>query len=530
MVVGNRLSGSLSIVDLDTNKVVAEHPVARQIAQVRPLGDRSPVELLVLDDRANRLLKVVGLDGAVAVRTIGDAHSSGRLAVCERSRRVFLSARWQRQVTCVTLDDSFERVESTSAIVLPFAPREMLLVDNNQRLLIADAFGGRVAAVDLRAGFGKPVVHEIAGHNIRGLALSPDGRQVHLAHQRMVPRALADYEELHWGRMLANGVRTVAADAFAEPGSSELPGWLDAHGGIGGATGDPSAVLAGPDGLTVVAFSGVGEVAVRTKDFVKRLPVGSHPIALAVSGDRLFVANRFDDSVTEIDVAEGKPVRTISLGASTELTAVQRGERLFFDARLSHEGWMSCHSCHTDGHSSGLIVDTLGDGDYGAPKRVPSLLGTRGTGPWGWTGGMKTLADQVRQSVVTTMHGDALNDAQTSDLVAYLNSLKTPPAVTLADADSIRHGQRVFLSQRCVDCHATPALTSPAVFDVGLVDERHRRRFNPPTLRGVGQRHRYFHDGRAASLEDVVLNFRHQIDQPMTEADASALLAYLRSL
>ena len=39
----------------------------------------------------------------------------------------------------------------------------------------------------------------------------------------------------------------------------------------------------------------------------------------------------------------------------TDLGPVDRGERLFADARLSHDGWMSCQSCHTDGQSNGLL-------------------------------------------------------------------------------------------------------------------------------------------------------------------------------
>ena len=96
---------------------------------------------------------------------------------------------------------------------------------------------------------------------------------------------------------------------------------------------------------------------------------------------------------------------TISLGPRPEPTAADRGERLFYSAKLSHDGWMSCHSCHTDGHTNSLLSDTLGDGSYGAPKRVPSLLGVAATGPWTWTGSIARLEDQVRKSIATTMHG-----------------------------------------------------------------------------------------------------------------------------
>ena len=92
---------------------------------------------------------------------------------------------------------------------------------------------------------------------------------------------------------------------------------------------------------------------------------------------------------------------------------------------------MSCQSCHTDGHTNSLLSDTLGDGSYGAPKRVPSLLGVAATGPWTWTGSIPRLEDQIRKSIVTTMHGTKPTDEQVADLAAYLSSLAPPsPEVT----------------------------------------------------------------------------------------------------
>ena len=87
---------------------------------------------------------------------------------------------------------------------------------------------------------------------------------------------------------------------------------------------------------------------------------------------------------------------------------------------------MSCHSCHTDGHTNNLLSDTLGDGSYGAPKRVPSLLGVAETGPWTWTASVARLEDQVQKSIATTMHGTKLPESQISDLTAYLATLAPP--------------------------------------------------------------------------------------------------------
>ena len=85
---------------------------------------------------------------------------------------------------------------------------------------------------------------------------------------------------------------------------------------------------------------------------------------------------------------------------------------------------MSCHSCHSDGHTNNLVSDTLGDGSYGTPKRVPSLLGVATTGPWTWTGSVAHLEAQVRKSIATTMHGTKLPDSQIGDLTAYLGHLR----------------------------------------------------------------------------------------------------------
>jgi len=177
--------------------------------------------------------------------------------------------------------------------------------------------------------------------------------------------------------------------------------------------------------------------------------------------------------------------------------------------RLSHDGWMSCHSCHTDGHTNGQLNDNLSDGSFGAPKRVLSLLGVAETGPWAWNGQSKSLEEQVKGSINKTMQGAVQSDEQVAALVAYLKTLSRPVvpsnSADLLDADSIRHGKDLFQSLDCQRCHTPPAYTSAGTYDVGLIDSVGNRKFNPPSLRGVGRRVTLFHDGRRDSLEDVFL-------------------------
>jgi cytochrome c peroxidase len=208
---------------------------------------------------------------------------------------------------------------------------------------------------------------------------------------------------------------------------------------------------------------------------------------------------------------------------------------LFFDAEASHDGWLSCHSCHTDGHSNGLLADTHGDGTFGTPKRILSLLGTRDNNPWAWNGSLRTLHEQTAQSVRSSMVGD-LKAEQFNDLVAFLHTLESPPPrrpqpESAADEALIVRGREVFSTQGCAGCHVPPlTFTSDQIVEVGLSDETGATKFNPPSLRGVSQQGRLFHDGRAESLRAVFAEFGHQLPNGVSETDLEALVRYLESL
>jgi YVTN family beta-propeller protein len=287
------------------------------------------------------------------------------------------------------------------------------------------------------------------------------------------------------------------------------------------------------DGTAAVALAGVGEVTLGpgSGGDWRRVAVGRRPTAVvaAPDGPRVYVANTFADSVSVLDVRAAKVLAEIALGPQPPLAASDRGELLFHDARLSHDGWFSCHSCHTDGHTNGLLNDNLSDGSYGTPKRILSLRGTRDTGPWAWDGRMPDLETQVRTSVDTTMRGKPLAAEQVRDLTAYLRTLPPAPGVgrfrRVGDA-AVRRGEKLFADRGCARCHAPPAFTTAKAYTVWPGGGA----FNPPSLRGVSQGARFFHDNRAASLEEVIARYRHQIEGELDTRQRGDLLAYLNSL
>jgi len=306
---------------------------------------------------------------------------------------------------------------------------------------------------------------------------------------------------------------------------------------------DPGRMLRLDSDRLVVALGGVGEIAVRhgkNEPFLS-LPAGERPVALAVdaSGERLYVASTFDDAVSIWNAKDLSPIGSVSLGPRPPLSAADRGKRLFYDGKLSHRRWYSCHSCHPDGHTNGRLNDNLGDGGYGSPRRIPTLLGTAATGPWAWDGHHRALADQIRSSLLTTMHGgmQAASERRIQDLAAYLQTLPSAPALLTArgtaDHAAVERGSAVFEEHGCSRCHVPPDYTSPYVHDVGLHDSllgANSALFNPPSLLGVSQRGPYFHDNRAATLSDVFGRFRHGDTSDLSAESLVDLLAFLQAL
>jgi cytochrome c peroxidase len=189
-----------------------------------------------------------------------------------------------------------------------------------------------------------------------------------------------------------------------------------------------------------------------------------------------------------------------------------------------------------DGHTSGGLADTLGDGTTGTPKRIPTLLGTRLTDPWAWNGKVRELNEQVRQSLETTMRVKDATPQQIDDITAYLHTLAPPPPLEPAtdepaDRERLSRGEALFEELGCAKCHVPPlTYTSPDAYDVGLVDEKGLNKFNPPSLRGVSQGYSFFHDGRAKTLAQVFTLHGHQLSRELTEAELAELLRFLRSL
>ena len=539
LVCANRDSGSISLIDLDRLEVSSEQKIGLRLGDLESSG----ANVLVTDSAAGRLL-CLSLKDEKLVPTVSIAlgGSPQDLAISASKKKCAVASPWRRQVTIADLTSEGRLMSrQTKVIELPFSPGRQVFCREDTLLVVADAFGGRLALIDPQAARLRGI-RRVEGHGIRGLAPSGDGKSLLLSHQRIESRAPTTRNRVFWGQVISNIFRSVSFEHLLEESAGSLEEtravahWsLYPFGTPGKAAGDPGAVAVGPRGTTLVALGGVDRIALRSRpgQVFEELEVGDRPVAVALGPMERYgyVANFFGDSISVVDIAAAEVVRTISLGPGRKLTPAERGEKLFFDAKLSLDGWYSCHSCHLDGHTHGELNDNLGDETYGTPKRVPTLLGTSNTGPWGWLGNRTTLWEQVEKSIETTMRGKKPEAKVVEALVAYLELFDAaPPVIPTGNKAALGRGQAVFERLKCGKCHRPPTYTSVGTYDVGLKDETGQGSYNPPSLNGLQHRGRFLHDNSAATLSRALELHRPAAMKNLRGAERADLLKFLLSI
>ena len=137
---------------------------------------------------------------------------------------------------------------------------------------------------------------------------------------------------------------------------------------------------------------------------------------------------------------------------------------------------------------------------------------------------------------------------QTPDLVRpklpalrdYQFSLRAPtPPAELVDEAAAERGRAVFEGAgRCSSCHSGDSFTDAprlhAPEEVGA-EPLHAERsktglYRTTPLRGAWQHPPYFHDGSAATFEDVVAHYEEILGLDLSDCEAADLVAYLESL
>jgi cytochrome c peroxidase len=247
---------------------------------------------------------------------------------------------------------------------------------------------------------------------------------------------------------------------------------------------------------------------------------------------------------------------------------IKLGEQLFFDKRLSKNKTMSCETCHVPekGWTDGLKLSTKADGTVNT-RHTPTLYEVGTLEDLYWDGRAKGLETQILAAWKGQMGADPdavakdieaipaykaafeaeLGGAPTGDRVvkALASFVRTIHAGDTPydraardkkkfDKSEIGQGFKVFSGEgaHCTNCHLPPVFTDTLFHNIGigfdtdkpdlgrgkfLADAAEKKKepappeaeklkgaFKTPTLRGIALSGPYFHDGRAATLEEAV--------------------------
>ncbi|MBP6623971.1 MAG: cytochrome-c peroxidase [Chitinophagaceae bacterium] len=243
--------------------------------------------------------------------------------------------------------------------------------------------------------------------------------------------------------------------------------------------------------------------------------------------------------------------------SSKVMTAVQLGEKLFFEPMLSKDMSISCASCHKPQFAfADTSAFSLGVGGKLGTRNTPSVMNMTMRESFFWDGRAKSLEEQVvgpienpiemnlpfKEAVTRIRNHNGyrkwfyqvyhkLPDSATlvSAIATFERSLETdhtPSDRWLNDepnemtASQLR-GRELFTSSRtrCFDCHFTPDFTADEFRNIGLFNGQDLHdsgryhvtkniddigKFKVPGLRNIAMTAPYMHNGQFKTLREVI--------------------------
>ncbi len=289
----------------------------------------------------------------------------------------------------------------------------------------------------------------------------------------------------------------------------------------------PFAIEVEPERITI-AFVGTDEV-IRFDPSAfgarERIPIDRPTGVGALGEDALVVASSPNGRIERL-APSGRDGFSFS-----ERGLIADGERAFYQATRAG---LSCQTCHLEGGTDFSLHDIGQDGD---PRPTLPLGGVARTAPY-FRGASYPSIAKIEAFTTSVLGGyEAPIPERARALDAFVSSLPRPPSHPRPDPGALRRGTDAFVKAGCSFCHRFPAFTDLAQYPEGFLfpgrkDELHL--LDTPSLIGVADRAPYLYDGRARTLEAVLIDenrARRHGDAPgLTEGERADLLIFLRSL
>ena len=562
LAVGDATKQTLNLIDVPSNKISRRVALGAPPSGLAWAADGKRV--LVAVAGAGHVAEIDAAAGTIIRRFPTGRHPRG-LAVAAR-RNLLLSCDWGLdRLAVINLADGNTIAnipvgrQPTSVAV---SPDESLAVVSN--LIPATAandprHAAEITLIDLEK---REVRHSVrlptGSSNARGIAISGDGRTAYVVHT--LGRFHLPTTQLDRGWVNTNAVSLISLP------SGTLTATLLLDQVMKGAA-DPWGIAIDPAGRRLyITLAGVHQLAVID---LERLPdiLGSDPAALAsdlaalhrnglmrridlpAKGPRgigistktgtIAVAGYFSGNIILLDDDGGNP-QSIPFGSQPDPDPVRRGEIAFHDADLCYQNWLSCATCHPGARSDGLNWDLLNDG-IGNPKNTRSMLLSHATPPVMSLGVRANMETAARAGFIHIQFTEPSKE-DVDAVIAYFKSLEPVASPHLAPdgslTESAARGKEVFHRESvgCAKCHPAPLFTKLGMRNVGTATERDRgaAKYDTPTLIELWCNPPYLHDGRAATLREVLVDHNsdgeHGDVSSLAPAEIDDLVQYLLSL
>lgn len=298
------------------------------------------------------------------------------------------------------------------------------------------------------------------------------------------------------------------------------------------------------------------------------------------------------------------PLPNLPLDNPLTVERVELGKRLFHEPELSRNGTISCASCHqAEAGFSDPRRFSIGLDGKATPRQSMSPLNLAWKDSFFWDGRAKLLREQVLEPIENPIEMDeklSRIPAKLTALPGYDAAFKAAFGtaeitsqrlglaletflLTLVSTDAKfdqarqgkaqltpeeQRGMELFFMEHepahgkrgadCFHCHGGPLFSDHRFHDNGLGDEKDfglgtitgnpadRGKFATPSLRNISLTAPYMHDGRFATLEEVVAHYSTGVTRSpnldpnlakhpdtglgLSAADQAALVAFLKTL
>jgi DNA-binding beta-propeller fold protein YncE len=474
--------------------------------------------------------------GTGKTRTIQAGHTPSAPVFSPDGETLYVCNRFDNEVAFISVADG----KTTKTVAVPREPVAMDIAPDGKKLVVANLLPSGAAdkpyvaatagIIDTGSGKVTPVYLPNGSMSLRGVAVSPDGKNAYVTH--ILGRYQLPTTQLDRGWMNTNALTVIDLSTDKIVNTVLLDD-------IDRGAANPWGVAVTADGKTIgVACSGTHEVILLDReslhqklqdaaagkqvtqatksaedvpndlafcvDFKRRIKLsGNGPRGLVSADGKFYACEYFTDTVSVVDPAkEPAAIGQMAMGPAPTESQARVGERLFNDAIMCFQHWQSCATCHPNVRTDGLNWDLLNDG-IGNPKQTKSLLLSHETPPAMITG-IRADAETAVRAGMTYIQFVVRPEEDAAAMDAYLKSLKPVPSPYLVDgklSEAAKRGEKIFEKAGCSSCHPAPLYTDLAKHDVGTgIGREQGVAFDTPTLIEIWRTAPYLYDGRSTTM------------------------------